>query len=157
VSGSSGAGAKQSPRNDPERLRDNVLPYSLVDHVHERELRRHLDDRIDFLPHVAPFFRGLSVTVSVHLTAPEAVDSLRARFERRYEDERLVRLSLEAPSPRDAVGRHETWIGGLAVSQDGRRAAVVATIDNLLGGAATQALRNVNLALGHDELLGVLS
>ncbi len=62
----------------------------------------------------------------------------------------------EIPLVRDIVGRHDVVIGGLTVSEDGRHAVVVATIDNLLGGAATQALRNLNLALGYPENQGVL-
>lgn len=64
VSGYSGAGTTPSPRNDRERLRDNLLPYALVDHVHEREVGKELDHPVRFLPHVAPFFRGITVTLS---------------------------------------------------------------------------------------------
>ena len=46
-------------------------------------------------------------------------------------------------------------IGGFAMSADGRRVVVVATLDNLLKGAATQAMQNINLALGFDELTGI--
>jgi N-acetyl-gamma-glutamyl-phosphate reductase len=48
-------------------------------------------------------------------------------------------------------------IGGLAISEDGRHAVIVATIDNLLGGAASQALRNLNLAFGFAENRGIAS
>ena len=68
-----------------------------------------------------------------------------------------MRYQADIPFVRDIAGKHEAVIGGLAISEDGRHAVVVATIDNLLGGAATQALRNLNLALGFDENKGVLS
>lgn len=154
VSGYSGAGTTPSPKNDPEVLRDNLYPYSLVDHVHEREVARQLGCRMFFSPHVAPFFRGISVTVSVALSTPQTKGELDERFARAYRDEPLVRLSAEPPLVRDNAGKHHVAIGGLAVSQDGRHAVVVATIDNLLGGAASQALRNLNLALGLPELSG---
>ena len=67
VSGYSGAGKKPSPRNDPELLRDNLLPYALVNHVHEREVSHQLGTKVFFAPHVAPFFRGITVTVSCAL------------------------------------------------------------------------------------------
>lgn len=155
VSGYSGAGTKPSPKNDPELLKDNLLPYALVDHIHEREVARQLACRLFFSPHVAPFFRGITVTASVSFKAKQSHDELSARYASAYRDEPLVRLSADPPLVRDIQGEHHVAIGGLSVSEDGRHAAVVATIDNLLGGAATQALRNVNLALGLPELLGI--
>ena len=70
VSGYSGAGVTPSDKNNPEILRDNLLPYSLTGHLHEREVSRHLGRPVHFLPHVAPFFRGITVTVNLPLSAP---------------------------------------------------------------------------------------
>lgn len=155
VSGYSGAGTTPSPKNDPEVLRDNLLPYALVGHVHEREVERQLGHRIFFSPHVAPFFRGITVTVSVAFAERRSKDELEARYRDAYGGEPLVQLSSEPPLVRDIAGKHHVAIGGLDVSEDGRHAVVVATIDNLLGGAATQALRNLNLALGLPERMGL--
>jgi N-acetyl-gamma-glutamyl-phosphate reductase len=155
VSGYSGAGTTPSAKNDPAVLRDNLLPYALVGHVHEREVSRQLGCRVFFAPHVAPFFRGITVTVSMSFAEPHALDALAARHAAAYADEPLVQLSIEPPLVRDIVGKHHVAIGGLTVSEDGRHAVVVATIDNLLGGAATQALRNLNLALGLPERMGL--
>lgn len=155
VSGYSGAGTSPSPKNDPEVLRDNLLPYALADHVHEREVARQLDCRLFFSPHVAPFFRGITVTVSAALSAPQTKGALEERYRAAYGGEPLVRLSVDPPLVRDNAGKHHVAIGGLTVSRDGRHAVVVATIDNLLGGAASQALRNLNLALGLPELSGI--
>jgi N-acetyl-gamma-glutamyl-phosphate reductase common form len=155
VSGHSGAGATPSPRNDPAVLKDNLLPYSLVDHTHERELRHELATDVRFVPHVAPFFRGITVTVSFALGARHERATLDARFRERWGTEPMITLSDEAPLVRDAAGMQGVRIGGLALAADGLHGAVVATIDNLLGGAATQALRNANLALGLPELMGV--
>lgn len=155
VSGYSGAGTTPSPKNDPEVLRDNLLPYSLTGHVHEREVTRHLGHPVHFLPHVASWFRGIHVTLDATLRAPLSLDELRARFVERYRDEPLIRVGDEAPCVRDIAGRNDVALGGFAVSDDGRRAVVVATIDNLLKGAATQAVQNLNLAFGLDELAGI--
>ena len=156
VSGYSGAGTTPSPRNDPEVLRDNLLPYSLVEHVHEREVSRQIGRRVFFSPHVAPFFRGITVTVSVGLRDGQTHEALERLYRAAYADEPLVQLSTEPPLVRDIAGKHHVAIGGLSVSKDGRHAVVVATIDNLLGGAATQAIRNLNLALGVPELTGIV-
>lgn len=155
VSGYSGAGTTPSTKNDPEFLRDQILPYSLAEHVHEREVARQLGIRLFFMPHVGPFFRGISVTVSVALRDATDKDALAARFAEAYANEPLVRLGTEPPLVRDVAGQHFVGLGGLTVSKDGKHAVVVATIDNLLGGAATEALRNLNLALGLPELQGI--
>ena len=67
VSGYSGAGTNPSDKNDPDRLRDNLLGYALVGHIHEREISRYAGRRVAFSPHVAPYFQGISLTLSVHL------------------------------------------------------------------------------------------
>lgn len=156
VSGYSGAGTTKSERNDPEALRDNVIPYALVGHVHERELCRHGVPAF-FVPHVASFFRGLVVTASVAFRAPVEKETLDRQFQRAYAGSRFVTLTTEPPRPRDLVETHGVSIGGLALSEDRQHAVVVAALDNLLGGAASQAVRAMNVALGLDEALGVLS
>ncbi|MDB5213868.1 MAG: N-acetyl-gamma-glutamyl-phosphate reductase [Myxococcaceae bacterium] len=155
VSGYSGAGTTPSPKNDPEALRDNLMPYALAGHVHEREIATQLGCRVFFMPHVAPFFRGLTVTVSVALAHTATKGELEASYVAAYRGEPLVHFQQDVPLVRDIAEKHDTVIGGLTVSEDGRHAVVVATLDNLLAGAATQALRNVNLALGFPENQGV--
>jgi N-acetyl-gamma-glutamyl-phosphate reductase / acetylglutamate kinase len=61
VSGYSGAGTKPSPKNDVEFLKNNIIPYSLVDHIHEREVSRQLGRDVSFMPHVAMWFQGIHV------------------------------------------------------------------------------------------------
>ena len=67
VSGYSGAGTTPSDKNNPDKLRDNLMPYALVDHVHEREVSRQLGMPVEFMPHVAPHFRGITMTVNLWL------------------------------------------------------------------------------------------
>lgn len=155
VSGYSGAGTTPSPKNDPEALRDNLMPYSLVDHTHEREVTKQLGRDVFFSPHVAPFFRGITLTISAPLAQKVSVADIKERLQFRYASEALVNVVERAPLVRDAAGRHEVTIGGVEVDGQGRRVVVVATLDNLLKGAATQAVQNLNLALGFDELAGI--
>lgn len=160
VSGYSGAGTRPSPKNDPELLRDNLLPYALVDHVHAREVSHHLGRRVFFSPHVAPFFRGIMLTISMAFDRPVTLEQLTARYRERYDPEpliHLIHLIDEPPRVRDIAGKHHVEIGGLTVAHDGRRAVVVVTLDNLLKGAATQALQNINLACGYNERAGIMS
>lgn len=155
VSGYSGAGTTPSDKNDPDKLRDNLMPYALTGHIHEREVTRQLGHPVEFMPHVAPHFRGLTITANLHLSAPVTREQVLAIYRDAYADESLVRVLDEAPWVSRIAGRHHVEIGGFALSDDGRRLVVVATEDNLLKGAATQALQNLNLAFGLAETTGI--
>ena len=154
VSGWSGAGTTPSDKNNPELLRDNLMPYALIDHMHEREVTRHCAP-VEFMPHVAPHFRGLSVTANLHLDAAMTRDQVLAPYRDFHAGEPLVRVVGEAPWVSRIAGRHHAEVGGFTLSADGRRLVVVSTLDNLLKGAATQAVQNLNLAFGFDELAGI--
>jgi N-acetyl-gamma-glutamyl-phosphate reductase len=155
VSGWSGAGTTPSDRNDPEKLRDNLMPYALTSHVHEREVAHRLGHPVEFMPHVAAHFRGLTVTVNLHLADAIDRDAVLARYHARYANEPLVRVVDDAPWVSRIAGAHGVEIGGFTLDTTGHRLVVVATLDNLLKGAATQALQNLNLAFGFDEWRGV--
>ena len=155
VSGYSGAGTTPSDRNNPELLRDNLMPYALVDHLHEREVSTRLGVPVEFMPHVAPHFRGITLTANLWLREPLTVDQVRARYEQRYAGEPLVDVIDQAPWVSRIAGRHGVEIGGFAVAPGGKRLVVVATEDNLLKGAATQAMQNINIALGLGEFTSI--
>jgi N-acetyl-gamma-glutamyl-phosphate reductase len=156
VSGYSGAGKKPSPKNDPEVLADNLLPYQLVDHVHEREVSHHIGRPVRFLPHVAPFFRGISLTVALGLSAPRDEQALLNHYRDFYGGSPLVEISRTIPEVRAVRNTHRVVIGGFAVSAEHPgRVSLVAVLDNLLKGAATQAVQNLNLAFGLDATTGL--
>jgi len=155
VSGFSGAGTTPSEKNDPENLRDNLIPYALTGHVHEREVALQLGVPVEFLPHVAPHFRGITMTVNLWLTQALTAEAIKAQYREFYANEPLVRVIDDAPWVSRIAGRHHAEIGGFAVAAGGKRVVIVSTLDNLLKGAATQALQNLNLAFGFPELSGI--
>lgn len=155
VSGYSGAGTKPSEKNDPEALRDNLMPYALVGHIHEREVTRQLGHEVEFMPAVAPHFRGITMTVNAHLGRMFALEELRALYRSTYASEPLVVVQDEVPWVSRIAGDHGVRIGGFTLSSDGRRIVIVSVLDNLLKGAATQALQNLNLAFGLPEFTGI--
>jgi N-acetyl-gamma-glutamyl-phosphate reductase len=157
VSGYSGAGVTPGPRNDSDRLRDNLIPYKLVGHNHEREAIHHLGIAVRFMPHVHPAFRGLIVTAHVPLGSAMTAGEVRTLFENAYRDEPLIEIRDEIPEMRDGTGQLGVIIGGFETSADGLNAVVVAAEDNLLKGAAAQAIQNVNLALGLPEFAGLVA
>lgn len=155
VSGYSGAGTTPSDRNDPEKLRDNVIPYSLTGHVHEREVSRHLGVPVEFVPHVAPHFRGITMTVNLWLDRSLSAEAVKNEYVDFYKKEPLIKIVDDAPWVSNIAGKNGAEIGGFSVAPGGKRVVIVATLDNLLKGAATQALQNINAACGLPEFAGI--
>jgi len=157
VSGWSGAGTSPSDKNDPEKLRDNLMPYSLIGHIHEKEVRRQLGQPVEFMPAVAPHFRGITMTTNVHLLRELELAHVRQLYRDFYHSEPLVEITDEVPWVSHIAGKPGAQVGGFTLSEDGRRLVLVSTLDNLLKGAATQALQNLNLAFELDEFAGIAS
>uniref|UniRef100_A0A8H7NKU7 Semialdehyde dehydrogenase NAD-binding domain-containing protein n=1 Tax=Bionectria ochroleuca TaxID=29856 RepID=A0A8H7NKU7_BIOOC len=158
VSGYSGAGTKPSPKNDVKLLHDNLIAYSLTGHIHEREVAHRLglgQGEVALMPHVASWFRGIHLTISIPLKEKMDSRTIRQIYQDRYAGEKLVKVVGEAPLVKDIAGKHHVEIGGFAVDSTGKRVVVAATIDNLSKGAATQCLQNMNLALGYAEYEGI--
>lgn len=151
VSGYSGAGTTPSRKNDLDALRDNLMPYALAGHIHEREMSRHLGVEVRFTPHVAAFFRGIVATVHLDFREAISADVLRSTFDRYYSGEALVELMDGIPEVADGANRAGVVLGGFQLADDGRRAVIVSALDNLLKGAAVQAMQNLCLALELPE------
>jgi N-acetyl-gamma-glutamyl-phosphate reductase / acetylglutamate kinase len=92
-------------------------------------------------------FQGITHSINIPLNKQLTSRDIRNLYQDRYAGELLVTVSGEAPLVRDISGKHGVAIGGFAVASSGNRVVVVATIDNLLKGAASQALQNINLSL----------
>lgn len=155
VSGYSGAGTTPSDKNNPALLADNLMPYALTNHMHEREVSAQLGVPVEFMPHVAPHFRGITMTVNLWLQQPLTREQIHARYLERYAHEPLIEIVDEAPWVSRIAGTQGVQIGGFTMAPGNKRVVVVATLDNLLKGAATQAMQNLNLALGWDELTAI--
>ena len=158
VSGYSGAGKAPSRKNDPEALKDNLIPYSLVDHIHEKEVSHHIGRDIRFLPHVGSFFRGISLTVAIELRQAQAEKQLLAHFQEFYTGFPLIEVRSGVPEVHQVQGSHRLILGGFSVSETSPcNVSLVVVLDNLLKGAATQAVQNLNLAFGLDAMTGLIA
>ncbi|EIN04731.1 acetylglutamate kinase ARG6 [Punctularia strigosozonata HHB-11173 SS5] len=177
ISGYSGAGTVSGPTDEqgrpttlpkvsPQSLKGGIRPYSLTGHIHEREAGRHLasllpadhagEFKVAFTPAVAPWFSGILATASVPLAKSVSAKEVWALYEERYAGEKLVRMKKEGVVElADVENKHGFVLGGVQVAAGGERAVVVGGLDNLLKGAATQCLQNLNLALGYDEYAGI--
>ncbi|KAE8224979.1 hypothetical protein CF319_g2215 [Tilletia indica] len=154
---------KTLPKVTPEDLAGGLRPYSLTDHIHEREAGWHLSHllsenekmKVAFIPTVAPWFQGIISTASVSLKRKVTAKEIKALYEEFYQGEPLVELRNAVPEIKDIALKNGVKIGGFQVHSDGDRVVLVGVLDNLLKGAATQCLQNLNIALGYEETAGI--
>jgi N-acetyl-gamma-glutamyl-phosphate reductase len=155
VSGYSGAGTTPSDKNNPDILKDNLLPYGLTGHIHEKEMSHHLSQQVRFTPHVHPAFSGILATIHLSFNTPQSAKSMLAAFEATYANTPLIKVQEAVPTLKDGTGINGLVVGGFATSDDGLHGVVVVAEDNLLKGAAVQALQNINLSLGFEMMTGL--
>ncbi len=155
ISGYSGAGTTPNANNDPKRLKDNILPYGLVEHLHEKEVSTRLNKAVSFSPHVAEFFSGINMTIQVELSHSTTKEELLECYKNFYQHDKLVTCQTDTPNIQQVVNTAHCVIGGFTLSSDGKRATIVSCIDNLLKGAATQAMQNINIGLGIEHTTGM--
>ncbi len=156
ISGYSGAGATPNSRNDQEALQDSILPYSLVSHLHEKEVKAHSYPEILFTPHVGNFFRGIMMTGNFILSESMSADEIYNLFVNHYQSEQLICIQSELPNLQDVQNTSNVIMGGFAVDQEINRLTFCCALDNLLKGAATQTVQNLNSAFGWDDNLGII-
>ncbi len=147
LSGYSGAGATPNPKNDPANITDNIQPYCLIDHIHEREIGHHLGKNVHFSPHVAPFFRGISLTLHLQFINPQTKQDLVQIFRDFYAQSDQIQIDEDIPEIKQVRETPNTRIGGICVDESGEFGVIVVVLDNLLKGAASQAIQNLKLAL----------
>ena len=156
-SGVSGAGRKASLKTSFCEVTENFSAYSILNHRHVPEvlLTSGLDEsEFSFTAQLIPIDRGILETIYVRLNQDA---DLTAIYEAAYQNEPFVRIYNPGVAP-DLRGVARTNFCDIGVTYDAknRRAVVVAAIDNLVKGAAGQAVQNMNLALGYEETEGLL-
>lgn len=155
-SGVSGAGKGATPVTHFASVHEDFRAYGVGSHRHEPEIRQELGtDRLFFTAHLLPVFRGILATIHlVPNTGLRAAD-LASCLAERYAGEPFVRVYAAAdglPCLAAVQGTNACHIG---VRDHGDRVVVIACLDNLVKGAAGQAVQNFNVACGLDETLGL--
>jgi N-acetyl-gamma-glutamyl-phosphate reductase len=159
-SGVSGAGKAPTAKTHFMYAADNLSAYSVFGHRHTGELLEQLclsADQIQFTPHLLPIPRGILSTIYLRLKEPAKQTEIESLFREFYQDSPLVRLHATPHLPQiQHVVRTNFCDLGFALGQDGKRLIVVSCLDNLLKGAAGQAVQNMNLMCGWKEEEGLL-
>jgi len=156
-SGVSGAGKKADVSWSFAELFGNFKAYAVGKHRHEPEIRQglHLGDRMTlvFVPHLLPTVRGILSTMHVGFTNAVTDQQLTDTYARAYRNAPLVRVLPpgELPELKNVVNTPRAEIG-FTLLNGGKRAVIVSVIDNLLKGAASQAVQNFNRMCGYPEV-----
>jgi len=159
-SGVSGAGRNPSAATHFSEVNENVRPYKLGEHRHGPEMEQTLAQAgtpvsIYFAPHLAPMTRGILATCYAPLTGELPEEELLSLYRDAYRDEPFVRvLESELPQTKATLGSNFCDIA-VRVDSERRLAVAVAAIDNLVKGAAGQAIQNMNLMFGFPETEGL--
>jgi N-acetyl-gamma-glutamyl-phosphate reductase len=159
-SGVSGAGRKATLKTSFCEVTDNFSVYSVLDHRHVAEVLMvsGLDEpELSFTAQLLPIDRGILETIYVRTRDVKSADDLLDIYLRQYKDEKFVRLYQPGSLPDlAAVNRTNFCDIGFQFDAANGRAVIVSAIDNLVKGAAGQAIQNMNLILGCEETVGLL-
>jgi N-acetyl-gamma-glutamyl-phosphate reductase len=159
-SGVSGAGKSLVVTNQFMYAADNLSAYAVFGHRHTGELLEQLDltiEQIQFTPHLLPIPRGILSTIYVRFNELSDTSAIQSCFDDFYADAPLVRVRNSPHLPQiQHVVRTNFCDVGFHLSPDRRRLIVVSCLDNLLKGAASQAVQNMNLMAGWHEAEGLL-
>jgi N-acetyl-gamma-glutamyl-phosphate reductase len=164
-SGVSGAGRSLTMNTHYAEINENIHAYSLGGHRHLPEIvqgleaarptaERSMPLQAIFVPHLTPMTRGILSTSYSRLKKPMTTDAIRALYRDFYRDAPFVRVVDQPPQTKQTWGSNYCLIHPFVDSRTGRL-VVISCIDNLVKGAAGQAIQNMNLMFGLPETMGI--
>lgn len=159
-SGTSGAGRSPKPNLHFAHVFEDLRAYTVAGHRHVAEMEMALgsiadrDVTVSFTPHLAPMVRGIHATCSADAAPGATAEAVRQAFADLYDEEDFVALASAPPGTKEVRGSNAVLVHPVLDERCGR-VIVTCVIDNLVKGAAGQAIQNANLALGLDETAGL--
>jgi len=158
-SGVSGAGKKPTAKTHFCEVTENFSAYAVLEHRHVGEVLLNCsleEGELSFTAQLLPLYRGILETIYFRAVRPIEAQEISEIWNRRYAREPFVRVSGDGRTPDLRAVAHTNYCDlGVRTDAATRRVVVVAAIDNLVKGAAGQAVQNMNLALGLDEAEGL--
>jgi N-acetyl-gamma-glutamyl-phosphate reductase len=157
-SGVSGAGKAPTAKTHFMSAADNLSAYAVFTHRHTGELLEQIGvdaSQIVFTPHLLPIPRGILSTIYVRFHEPQTHPTIARVYHDFFADSPMVRI-YDKVLPQIQYSVHTNYADiGFQIAPDGRRAIVVSCLDNLLKGASSQAVQNMNVMLGYGETEGL--
>jgi len=158
-SGVSGAGKEPTARTHFVAVADNLSAYSVFRHRHLGEMVEQLGlgrQELTFTPHLLPIPRGILSTIYVHLSRTMTSSGVESCYRGFYAGRTWIRVFAPPALPEIQHSLHSNYCDiGFCLADDGRRLVIVSCVDNLLKGAAGQAVQNMNVMYGWDEAEGL--
>ncbi|MBT0721696.1 N-acetyl-gamma-glutamyl-phosphate reductase [Rosenbergiella collisarenosi] len=152
TSGVSGAGRKAALKTSLCEV--SLQPYGIFTHRHQPEIAAHLGTSVIFTPHLGDFPRGISETITCQLRTAVSREEILAIFHQAYDNQPLVRLYDEGvPALKGVIGLPFCDIG---FAVEGKHLILVSVEDNLLKGAASQAVQCLNIRFGFAPTVSLL-
>lgn len=161
-SGTSGAGRGAKVPNLFCEVNENMKAYGIASHRHTPEIEEQLGYAcghpvvLNFTPHLVPMNRGILATEYAKLTKDVSYEDVKAVYEKYYKDEKFIRLLDEGVYPETKWVEGSNYVDiGFKIDERTGRIIMIGAIDNLVKGAAGQAVQNMNLAFGLTEDTGL--
>ena len=158
-SGVSGAGKAPTAKTHFVEVAENLSAYSVFGHRHTGEILEQLGigaDRLIFTPHLLPIPRGILSTIYVRLKNAMTAAQVEEALKKFYADAKCVRIFPQGQLPQIAHSLRTNYCDiGFALGPDGKRLILVSCLDNLIKGAAGQAVQNMNVMYGWAEQEGL--
>jgi N-acetyl-gamma-glutamyl-phosphate reductase len=159
-SGVSGAGKEPTSRTHFVSVADNLSAYGVFTHRHLGEMAEQLQlttEELTFTPHLLPIPRGILSTIYVHLKRPMQAAEVESCYRDFYKGRKFVRVFGTPKLPEIQFSLNTNYCDlGFCLAPDGQRLVIVSCEDNLIKGAAGQAVQNMNLMYGWPEEEGLL-
>lgn len=161
-SGTSGAGRSAKVANLYCEVNENIKAYGVASHRHTPEIEEQLGYAagrqilLNFTPHLVPMNRGILATAYASLIAGATAADVRAAYEKYYKNEKFVRVLEEGVCPETRWVEGSNYVDvNFKVDTRTNRVIMMGAIDNLVKGAAGQAVQNMNLMFGLPETMGL--
>ena len=161
-SGTSGAGRGAKVANLYCEVNESIKAYGVATHRHTPEIEEQLsyasgqEAVINFTPHLVPMNRGILVTAYANLVKDVTEEELRKIYEDAYKDEQFVRFLNAGVCPETRWVEGSNYVDvNVKLDERTHRVIMMGAMDNLVKGAAGQAVQNMNLMLGFDETAGL--
>lgn len=161
-SGTSGAGRGSKVDNLFCEVNENIKAYGVAAHRHTPEIEEQLsyaageDIKINFTPHLVPMNRGILITAYASLKRVVSYDEVKAVYDKYYDNEKFVRVLNKDVCPQTKWVECSNYVDvGFKIDERTNRIIMMGAMDNLVKGAAGQAVQNMNLMFGLEESMGL--
>ena len=162
LSGVSGAGRGAKVANLFCEVNESAKAYGVTNHRHTPEIEEQLSYAngspimVNFTPHLVPMNRGIFATETATLKSGVTADDIKAAYEKHYGNEQFIRIMKDDQVPETRFVEGSNFVDiGFKVDERTNRVVMMGAIDNLVKGAAGQAVQNMNIMFGFDEAEGL--